>query len=265
MAVVLAHGLLGWGGRMAQATIPDWTYFYKVEQRLRQAGLRVLAPHLGNGPPAARAALLLEHIHAWPERRRGERVTLVGHSQGGLDGRWLVSRLDGAGVVQQLVTLGTPHHGSMLSDVTRSALQGSPTLERLLQRAEVETEAAVYLSRQWVEEEFNPNCPDVADVAYRSFGGAKRSAITYWPPFIATNALLARLDGENDGLVSVRSARWGEYLGTVELDHIEMINYPLKLSRTEPWGLWARVASLCIEADREERSAERTDDARSVR
>ena len=247
MAVVLTHGLLGVGGRMAAAAIPEWTYFYKIDARLRQAGLRVLQPHLGNGPPATRAAALLDAVHGWRDRHRGERVSVVGHSQGGLDARWLISRLDGSNLVKRLITIGTPHRGSELSDLTRSTLRGSPTLKQLLRRAQVATAAAEYLSREWVEGEFNPNCPDVRDVEYLSFGGAKRSSLQYWPPFMATNALLSRLDGENDGLVSVRSASWGDYLGTADLDHIEQINYPLFLSRKEPWELWDRVAELCRE------------------
>jgi len=70
----------------------------------------------------------------------------------------------------------------------------------------------------------------------------------YWAPFVPTNVILNRIEGENDGLVSIRSAKWGTYVGKFELDHIEMINYPLKFQRAEPWDMWDKVAKLCQEA-----------------
>ena len=42
----------------------------------------------------------------------GERLDLVGHSQGGLVARYYVQKLNGAHRVRHLVTLGTPHRGT---------------------------------------------------------------------------------------------------------------------------------------------------------
>ena len=33
------------------------------------------------------------------------------------------------------------------------------------------------------------------------------------------------LEGPNDGLVSVESAKWGTFLGSIEADHLEQINW----------------------------------------
>jgi pimeloyl-ACP methyl ester carboxylesterase len=41
-----------------------------------------------------------------------ERIDLVGHSEGGLIGRYYVQKLNGAHRVRHLVTLGTPHRGT---------------------------------------------------------------------------------------------------------------------------------------------------------
>ena len=60
--------------------------------------------------------------------------------------------------------------------------------------------------------------------------------------------VLRRLEGGGDtaGLVPVASAKWGEFLGVEELDHIEQINFPLKLVNVnEPWGMWRRIIALC--------------------
>ena len=41
-AVVLAHGLMGWGGMVAKRLVPPWSYFFRIEAKFRAAGLRVL-------------------------------------------------------------------------------------------------------------------------------------------------------------------------------------------------------------------------------
>ena len=244
-AVVLVHGFLGWGSRLRQSVYPD--YFYRIEPFLRACGLRVLAPSLAPaGHPAARAQQLLSALHAWPERRAGERVTVIAHSQGGLDARWAISQLGADGLVEQLITLGTPHRGSALCDeLLRPASRYlPPATRRLLARVHMPTEAATYLSKSYVEGEFNPSCPDASDVVYRSHAGARSRARECWWPLVPARQLLQRWEGPNDCLVSVESARWGEFLGVEEMDHVDMINFPLKLGpwKADPWPLWTQLA-----------------------
>lgn len=69
-----------------------------------------------------RAAIL----RRWPDAE-SNRVTLIGHSMGGLVSRALVERRSGAGLVQRVITVGTPHFGApealvMLSNLARSRM-----------------------------------------------------------------------------------------------------------------------------------------------
>ena len=70
-----------------------------------------------------------------------ERVAVVGHSLGGLIARYYVQRLDGAGQVHSVVTLGTPHQGSYSAlllrplPIARQLLPGSAVLEALREPA----------------------------------------------------------------------------------------------------------------------------------
>lgn len=49
------------------------------------------------------------------------------------------------------------------------------------------------------------------------------SAFSVLRPFYT---LLKQLEkGENDGLVSVDSSKWGTFLGTIEANHLEQINW----------------------------------------
>lgn len=88
---VLLRRALGAGGRRQVET-----YNYSPFT----LDLRVTARHLA------------DRVEELCERTGQERVDLVGHSLGGLIGRYYVQRLGGDARVRTLVTLGTPHSGT---------------------------------------------------------------------------------------------------------------------------------------------------------
>ena len=55
---------------------------------------------------------MVERVEQLARGHRSERIDLVGHSEGGLIGRYYVQKLYGAPRVRHLVTLGTPHRGT---------------------------------------------------------------------------------------------------------------------------------------------------------
>lgn len=65
------------------------------------------------------AADLARAVEALAERSGYDRIHVVGHSLGGLIARYYVQRLGGAERVQTLVTLGTPHQGTVLARAGR--------------------------------------------------------------------------------------------------------------------------------------------------
>ncbi|GHI92274.1 MULTISPECIES: lipase family alpha/beta hydrolase [Streptomyces] len=87
------------------------------------------------------AELLGRHIEEICERTGSERVDVVGHSLGGLIGRYYVQRLGGDARVRTLVTLGTPHSGTRViplanaHPIVRQMRPGSAVLEELAQPA----------------------------------------------------------------------------------------------------------------------------------
>ena len=90
-----------------------------LEVRLRADGYRVLSFDLGGflGNFNSRSIpLLARQIGQKLERllERGEfgQLHVIGHSKGGLVGRYLVARLGWHRRVSTLITLGTPHHGT---------------------------------------------------------------------------------------------------------------------------------------------------------
>lgn len=102
--VLLVHGVLCNAG-----------VWCGVAQRLAQAGVPGVYT-LSYGPPLASidafAEQLAEKIDAIRAATGAREVALVGHSMGGLVARAYLRRYGGAGI-GVLVTLGTPHHGSV--------------------------------------------------------------------------------------------------------------------------------------------------------
>src|SRR5260370_24583412 len=122
-AIVLVPGLFAFDQvRLAGLTLAS--YFPRIPELLRAAGNRVLIPRLS---PAAGVAHRAAQLKSFLDREMPhEPVHLVAHSMGGLDARYLISRLGMGSRVLSLTTLGTPHRGTTFAD------WGIRRLERLL-------------------------------------------------------------------------------------------------------------------------------------
>ena len=76
---------------------------------------------------------------------------------------------------------------------------------------------------------FNSLCPDRNDIRYFSFGASFKP--TWGSVFRSSHNIIESQEGENDGLVSVKSAIWGDYKGTIpDVNHLDIINWVRALS-----------------------------------
>jgi triacylglycerol esterase/lipase EstA (alpha/beta hydrolase family) len=91
--------------------------WFAVRRDLARRGLGPVYT-INYGPPLAGiehfAGQLASRIDAVRAATGAERVTLIAHSMGGLVARAYLRRF-GAARIAQLITIGTPHHGSMLA------------------------------------------------------------------------------------------------------------------------------------------------------
>ena len=55
-----------------------------------------------------------------------KKIHIIAHSMGGLDSRYMISKLGMADRVLSLTTISTPHHGSPIADIT--VARASPAL-----------------------------------------------------------------------------------------------------------------------------------------
>jgi pimeloyl-ACP methyl ester carboxylesterase len=130
--VLLVHGL-----------VDNRSVFSVMQRSLRRRGFAHVCTW--NYSPlltdvARGAAALGAHIERICEQTGHDRVHVVGHSLGGLIARYLVQRQGGDRRVASLVTLGTPHQGSMLAHVVPTPLirqlrPGSAVLRELAEPA----------------------------------------------------------------------------------------------------------------------------------
>jgi pimeloyl-ACP methyl ester carboxylesterase len=126
--VLLVHGL-----------IDNRSIFTVMRRSLRRRGFTSVcswnySPLLTDVPRGARD--LGDHLERICQQTGHDRVHVVGHSLGGLIARYYVQRLGGYDRVESLVTLGTPHSGSVLAHVlptplVRQLRPGSPLLREL--------------------------------------------------------------------------------------------------------------------------------------
>jgi triacylglycerol lipase len=103
--ILLVHGM-----------IDNRTIFTVLTRRLRAHGFeRVVTLNYSPVTNDIRAAAegLSAQVEALVARTGYERIHVVGHSLGGLIARYYVQRLGGDTRVHTLVTLGTPHHGTL--------------------------------------------------------------------------------------------------------------------------------------------------------
>ncbi len=95
--------------------------FSILERRLRNDGFCVFSLNLGGVFETFNTRCieeLAEHVKKKVERLCAKyhlnKMSIIGHSKGGLIGRYYIKRLGGAKRVKSLITLGTPHHGNPL-------------------------------------------------------------------------------------------------------------------------------------------------------
>jgi triacylglycerol lipase len=227
--VVLAHGLCGFD-HIAVGRRPLKEYFPGIRAKLEAAGNRVLATRVSaTAGVADRAVQLKEFIR----REVGEApVHLIGHSMGGLDARFMISRLGMDAQVLSLTTVGTPHRGTAFADwgVRRLARLLCP----LFRAAGVPDDAFFDLTTD-AGRRFNEDVPDAPGVRYFSVAGVCERP---WlgPEYRLPARIVERAEGPNDGLVSVASATWGEETVVWPGDHLNLVNWPNRRMRRA--GAW---------------------------
>ncbi|KAI8988891.1 Alpha/Beta hydrolase protein [Pilobolus umbonatus] len=81
--------------------------------------------------------------------------------------------------------------------------------------------AYAHLTTDFCNDYFNPNTPDDPNIKYYSYGGAAK--FPAWSSILGLPwKIVYDKEGDNDGIVSVNSAKWGTYVKTINADHWDL-------------------------------------------
>ncbi len=149
-----------------------------------------------------------------------EKVNIIAHSKGGLDARYAISKLEMEPYVASLTTMNTPHRGCRFVDYACRLPDGlyrfvASCFDHTFSMFGDKNPDFYTATRQFSTTEsqrFNEDVKDAPQVYYQSYTSRMKHP---WSHLLLSipYCMIHPLEGENDGLVSVSSAKWGEFKG----------------------------------------------------
>lgn len=152
---------------------------------------------------------------------------IVAHSMGGLDARLAIHKYGFGERCLSLTTLATPHRGSHVADYVWEKLHQGEKKTRLvthfMKLVDNSVAAVRDLTTDRLVNAFNEQVEDDPRVRYFSMAFYIPDPVplhSFIPLLWLSNKIIEdRGGGDNDGMVSVDSAIWGEFLGSFPGDH----------------------------------------------
>lgn len=235
--VVLVHGIF----------FRDWqflNYWGRIPKELIRNGASVYYGKQQSASSVVRSAgELKQQIMSILSETGCEKVHIIAHSKGGLDARYMISRLGMQARVASLTTINTPHRGCDFVDrilkkipagfVKRIAAKYNSAFQKLGDRDPDFIGGINDLTAERCET-FNRETPDVQGVLYQSAASRMSSPLSAGFPLNLGYLVIRPIDGPSDGLVTPASAEWGNFLGTLRgtkrkgISHGDMIDLTRK-------------------------------------
>jgi triacylglycerol lipase len=226
--VVLVHGIVAFD---REGFISFWG---RIPEKLEERGVRVF---FGNtdawGSVESNAEILKISIDAILEETDSEKVNIIAHSKGGVDSRYLIWKYDYGDKVASLTTISTPHHGAEIADV----LYGKEIVHTKIAKRAFSIFGELYGDKNpdlltvghdlttAKMKEFNETVGMDPRVYYQSLYTTMRNRMDDMM-FFYSYQFIKSLGGNNDGIVSERSAHWGENVRKIDgrISHAEILD-----------------------------------------
>ena len=214
--IVLFHGMAG-----TDRYFGLLEYFYNVPGELEALGYEVFTPVTDFiGPSEDRAERLAGQLDDILEQTGAQKVHMIGHSQGGIDMRVLVNGMGYDAHTASMTTISSPHNGIPID--LPDFLTGQNFQEGYMQNEfpqlypDVESiprfswsgRTCLVLDRDCQDEMNGERINAVLIIPFRLLRGAARDD---------------DFDGANDGIVTVASSVWGQWLGLLPTDHFDEV------------------------------------------
>ncbi len=220
--ILLVHGV---AFRDDVAFIKYWSHLPK---KLEKNGAKVyLANQNAYNSHVENALQLRERVIEILHETGAEKLNIIAHSKGGIESRYMISKLDMANKVASLTTLATPHKGSYIADTLINWLTKKKWLEKADHSinfyariiGDKNPDALISANNLTINymENFNHSVPNAPQVYYQSYGGCISAEYPIWLVRLQQK-ILSEKEGGNDGIVSLNSYQWGNFKGIVKSD-----------------------------------------------
>ena len=233
LPIILAHGICPFDRVIPFVFAGDnadddrFHYFRKIRSTLISRGFLAFHSRVSWGSSLEKRAsdLQKEIVRITDGFRTWPRVHIIAHSMAGLDARLMLYRYRLERRVASLTTIGTPHLGTPYADwgikrfVTLIDIARPLGLD-LAGFKDLTTDRCRRLGRELAGFE------DDNGVRYRTVAGIQPLERIF-RPLRYSYGIIWNEEGENDGLVSLRSAMWKEkyFLFKMDADHINQIGW----------------------------------------
>lgn len=216
--LIMVHGI---GFRDLQ----HFNYWGRIPKVLQRHGAKVYYGHQNAwGTIENNAAEIKKSIDKALAENGCDKVNIIAHSKGGLDCRYLISTLGYGDKVASLTTINTPHRGSELITILNKLPEYvyryiTDQLNKPFLMAG-DNKPDCYSSSKQLDpvfcEQFNKDNKDVDGVYYQSYASVMKNIFSddlLWIPFLM---MCTQKGKNNDGLVDISSAKWGEFKGVIK-------------------------------------------------
>ena len=234
--IILAHGT---GGSAEIFGVIE--YWWGIPEALEDEGAKVYLTSVNGLDGTVDKAIEFETQFLQIKAISGAlQFNIIGHSHGALYTRYAVSNLKLSPYVKSLTSIAGPHQGMVLADIILKIVPtpvkwiAGDTLDFVYDYIVGDTNSnscqnAYDVTTTHMQKIFNPNTPDMDNVYYQSWAAEAKYAC---PNIILDPSwrVLKVCEGANDGLVSVNSAKWGNFRGVEDgawwspgCDHLTII------------------------------------------
>jgi triacylglycerol lipase len=226
--VVLVHGIIAHdrGGII--------NFWGRIPKKLQENNIKVFFGNTDSwGSYESNAEILKATIDKILEETNSEKVNIIAHSKGGIDSRYLIWKYDYGDKVASLTTISTPHHGAEIADLiySQKVIHSQITKNALIAFGKLYGDINPDLfnvNYQLTTEkmkEFNENIVMDHRVYYQSIYTLMRNSFDDLM-FFYSHRHIKSINGDNDGIVSEYSARWGDNIIKIEggISHAEIVD-----------------------------------------
>lgn len=227
-------------------------YWGRIPKTLENNGYNVsYSKQDGNGSVVSNAMQIAEIFDDILKEYGTDKLNIIAHSKGGLEARYLASTMGFGDKIASITTLSTPHNGSTTVDnlmkfpnsLIKFGCKVTDLIFKLKGDQKPDTYSAILSFTTANANRFNLENPNLDNIYYQSYAFVMShswSDMFIWFP----NLVVRHYDGENDGLLSPTSVKWGNFKGVIRsnsyrgISHCDEVDMRrMKLSKKQGDGI----------------------------